>query len=156
MKKAITTCLRVALLVMTVLYPAGTVISAAFGYSFELFSVKAFAAATAVLSVCTVILDYSFEPDYFYEDANSKFLGVLLALNAPLSLVNVAFYCFECGKLSVVLCIWLSAVCCFIMSVRRGFPYTLKVVAITLVTVMVIPLVFISFVLYVFMWQYLY
>lgn len=53
--------LMCVLLSLTILYPAGIVITACFGYSFELISVSAFAIAIAVLSVCIVILDLVFK-----------------------------------------------------------------------------------------------
>lgn len=60
MTKAIS-ILMCVLLSLTILYPAGVVITACFGYSFELISVSAFAIAIAVLSVCIVILDLVFK-----------------------------------------------------------------------------------------------
>ena len=59
MKKAIS-ILMCLLFVLTILYPAGVIITARFGYSFQLISVSAFAIAIAVLSVCIVILDLVF------------------------------------------------------------------------------------------------
>lgn len=45
------------LFVLTILYPAGTLIAACFGYDFELISILAFSGIIALLSACTVILD---------------------------------------------------------------------------------------------------
>lgn len=56
MKKAIS-ILMCVLLSLTILYPAGVVITACFGYGFKLISISAFAIVLAVLSVCIVVLD---------------------------------------------------------------------------------------------------
>ena len=60
MKKAIS-ILMCLLFVMTILYPAGVIITACLEYSFELVSVSCFSIVLSALSVCTIVLDLVFK-----------------------------------------------------------------------------------------------
>ncbi len=139
------TALMCLIFVLTVLLPTGTVISALFGYSFELVSVSGFAVATAVLSVFTVLIDLAFDTEI-----ESKVIRVLLILITPLSLISAVFYLFKSFSPWVIIGVSVSAVCCFILTLRHAIPYTLKVIALTLSVVMVFPIAFVSFLAYVF------
>ena len=86
MKKAIS-ILMCLLFALTILYPAGVIITACLGYSFQLISVSAFAIAIAVVSVCIVILDLVFK-----NQLESKMVQILPAIITPLSLINLYNY----------------------------------------------------------------
>ena len=121
MKKAIS-ILMCVLLSLTILYPAGVVITACFGYSFELISVSAFAIAIAALSVCIVILDLVCK-----NTLENNTIRILLAIITPLSLINAVFYIFKCSQFCVIVSVLLSTGCCCYLTVRYGKPLTLKV-----------------------------
>lgn len=144
MKKAIS-ILMCVLLSLTILYPAGVVITACFGYSFELISVSAFAIALAVLSVCIVILDLVFK-----NQLESKMVQILPAIITPLSLINAVFYIFECPQILVIASVLLSAGCCCYLTVKYGNPLTLKVVTLVLSALMILPICFFSFIALIF------
>lgn len=143
MKKAIS-ILMCLLFVLTILYPAGVVITACFGYSFELISVSTFAIAIAVLYVCIVILDLVFK-----KQLESKMIQILPAIITPLSLINAVFYIFECPQIWVIASVLLSAGCCH-LTVKYGKPLELKVVALVLSALMILPICFFSFIALIF------
>lgn len=99
MKKAIS-ILMCVLLSLTILYPAGIVITACFGYSFELISISAFAIAIAALSVCIVVLDLICK-----NRLENNTIRILLAIITPLSLINAVFYIFKCSQICIILII---------------------------------------------------
>ena len=140
MKKAIS-ILMCLLFSLTILYPAGVLITACLGYRFELISISAFAVAIAVLSVCIVILDLVFK-----NQLESKTVQILLAVITPLSLINAVFYIFECSQIWVIASVLLSAGCCCFLTVKHGKPLALKIVALALSTLMVLPIGFFGFI----------
>lgn len=144
MKKAIL-ILVCLLFSLTILYPAGVIITACFGYSFELISVSAFAIAIAVLSVCIVILDLVFK-----NRLKSKTVQILLAIITPLSLINAVFYIFECPQIWVIASVLFSAGCCCYLTVKYGKPLSLKIVTLILSTLMILPIGFFSFIILIF------
>ena len=123
------------LFVLTILYPAGVVITACFGYSFELISVTAFAIAIAALSVCIVVLD-SFCKNTLENDT----IRIILAIITPLSLINAVFYIFECPHIWIIASVSLSAGCCCYLTIKHGKPLALKVVALVLSALMIMPI----------------
>lgn len=133
------------LFALTILYPAGTLITACFGYDFVLISVLAFSGIIAFLSVCTVILDIVFK-----NVNKSKLIRVLLAIIAPLSLLNAVFYIFECPKIFVITSAFVSAGCCCYLTVKHGKPLVLKIVALLLSGLMVLPIGFFCFIALIF------
>lgn len=134
MKKAIS-ILMFLLFVLTILYPAGVIITACLGYSFELISVSAFAIAIAVLSVCIVILDLVFK-----NQLESKTVQILLAIITPLSLINAVFYIFEFPQIWVIASVLVSVGCCCFLAVKHEKPLALKIVALVLSALMVLQL----------------
>ncbi len=120
------------LFVLTILFPAGTVITACFGYTFKLISVSAVAVAIAALSVCAAFVVKS-APE-------NKTIRGLLAVIAPLSLVNAVFYIFESPQVLVVVSTLVSAGCCGYLTVKHGKPIFLKVVSSALSALMVLPI----------------
>ncbi len=144
MKKAIS-ILMCLLFVLTVLYPAGVIIAACIGYSFELISVSAFAIVLAALSVCVVVLDLICK-----NTLENKVMRILLAIITPLSLINAVFYIFECPQICVIASVLLSAGCCCYLTVKYGKPLSLKIIALALSALMVLPIGFFSYIALIF------
>lgn len=144
MKKAVS-ILMCLLFVVTILYPAGVIITACFGYSFELISISAFAIAIATLSVCIVVLDLIWK-----NTLENKVMRILLAIITPLSLVNTVFYIFECPQIWVIASVLLSAGCCCYLTVKYGKPLLLKITALALSALMILPIGFFSFIALIF------
>ena len=139
MKKAIS-ILTYVLFALTILYPAGVIITARFGYSFELISISAFAIVIAVISVCIFALTLVFE-----NTPKTKTMQVLSAIIAPLSLINAVFYMLECPKIWVVASVWISACCCCHLTAEYGKPLALKIVSLVLFSLMILPVGLFSF-----------
>lgn len=136
MKKTIS-ILAYVLFSLTILYPAGVIITACFGYTFELITVSTFAIAIAILSVCMVILDLVFNATL-----ESKMSRTLLAIITPLALLNAVFYIFEHPNIGVIVCVLVSAGCCCYLTVKHGKPFVIKYVALALSALMVLPIGF--------------
>ena len=133
------------LFALTILYPAGVIITACFGYRFTLISVSAFAIAIAVLSVCIVVLDLICK-----NTLENNTIRILLAIITPFSLINAVFYIFECSQIWVIASVLLSAGCCCYLTVKYGKPSALKVVALVLSALMILPICFFSFIAFIF------
>ncbi len=133
------------LFVLTVLYPAGTLIADCFGNSFELISIFAYAMVIAILSFCTVILFIVSK-----DEPENKVIGVLSAVIVPLSLINAVFYIFEHPKIPVIASVFLSVGCCCFITVKFGKPWALKIVALALSALMILPIGFFSFIALIF------
>ncbi len=130
------------LFVLTILFPAGTVIAACFGYTFKLISVSAFAVAIAALSVYAAF-GVKNVPE-------NKTVQVLLTVIAPLSFVNAVFYIFESPQIWVVASALLSVGCCCYLTVKYGRPLLLKMATLVLSALMVLPIGFIGFIALIF------
>ena len=133
------------LFLLTILYPAGVIITACFGYSFELISVSVFAITIAALSVCIVILDLIRK-----NTLENKLIRILLAIITPLSLINAVFYILKCSQIWVIASVLLSAGCCFYLAVKYGKPLALKGIALVLSALMLLPICFFSFIALIF------
>ena len=144
MKKAISV-LMCLLFALTILYPAGVIITGFIGYGFELIHVPAFAITLAALSVCTLTLDLIYK-----NTLENKLLQILLAILTPLSLINAAFYIFMCPQVEVIASLLVSAICCCGLTAKHGKPISLKIEALVLSVVMVLPLGFFTFLLLIF------
>lgn len=144
MKKAISISMC-SLFVLTILYPAGILITACFGYSFELISVSAFAIAIAVLSVCIVVLNFVLK-----NILENKTMQILLAIITPLSLINAVLYIFEYPQIWVIASVLFSAGCCCYLTVKYGKPLSLKIVALVLSALEILPIGFFSFIALIF------
>ena len=143
--KKVVSFLMWLLFILTTLYPAGVLITACFGYGFELISISAFAIVLAVLSVCIVVLD-----NVHKNALENKALRILLAIITPFSLINAVFYIFENPKIWVIEGVLISAGCCFYLTIKYGKPLALKIIALVLSALMVLPIGFISFILLIF------
>ena len=141
MKQA-TIVLSYLLFALIILFPVGAFVSGFFGYTFKLISVSAFSIIIAILSVCSVVLSL------ITKDADkSRPIGVLLAVIAPLSMINAFFYIFECNTIFVAKCVFISSLCCCFLTVKHGKPLALKIVALVLSALMVIPIGLFSFII---------
>lgn len=144
MKKSIS-FLICLLLVLTILYPAGVIISACFGYNFELVSISAFALAIAILSLCIVILNLIFK-----NKLENKTVQILSAIITPLSLINAVFYILKCSQPLVITSVFISAGCCCYLTAKHGKPLALQITTIALSALMVVPIGFLSFFILIF------
>lgn len=140
MKKAIS-ILMCLLFALTVLYPAGVIITACFGYGFELISVSAFAIAIAALSVCVVKLDVKCK-----NHLENKAMRILLAIITPLSLINALLFIAKSHRIWVLASVLLSVGCCCYLTVKYGKPLLLKIIALVLSALMVLPVGLLGFV----------
>lgn len=140
LKKAIS-FLTWILFVSATLYPTAVGITACLGYRFVLTSVSAFAVAFAALTVCIVLLDLVGK-----NTVENKTLQILLAMIAPLSLVHAAFCLFECPQVLVIASAWISAGCCCCLTVKYGKPLSLKIAALVLSALLMVPMGFFSYI----------
>ena len=145
MKQTAMSFLFYSLFALTILYPAGVLITACIGYRFELISVSAFAIAIAVLSVCVVILDLVYKNTFANTTAQ-----ILLAIISPFSLINTAFYIFKCPQIWVLISVLVSAGCCCYLDIKYGKPTALKIVALIFSALMVLSIGFFSFITLIF------
>lgn len=112
-----------ALLGLNLFYPAGTTVCAIFGLELELFSITAFSAATAVLSVMTVIYDFR---------SKSETQNVVSVFITPAAVVNMMFYLYGCVRLHIILFGFVSVGCCFFLTLKHGKPFALKTFSLVL------------------------
>lgn len=126
--------------VLVALLPGGTLLSACFGYTFELVSVRAFAIVTALLSICLVVLS-SIEK----KACESGAIKVLFALLAPLSLISAVFYMFAYSKKWVVVSVFVCIACCFLLTIKHGKPLALKIAGFMLSALLFFPICFFGF-----------
>lgn len=139
MKKSISV-LGYVLFALVVLLPFGTLLTACFGYTFELASITAFAAVTALLSVCLTVLSVKEK-----EAIDGGVVKVLFALITPLSLVNTVFYLFADSRIWDIACLCVCTVCSVILSVKHGKPLALKITSLVLSALMVLPIAILVF-----------
>ena len=125
---------------LTVLYPAGVIITGCFGYHFALFSVSGFAIGLTALSVLTVVLDLACR-----NTTDNTALQILLAILVPLSLINSVFCVFACPQILVIASLLLSTGCCCYLTAKHGKPLGLKIAAFVLAGVMILPIGFFNF-----------
>lgn len=133
------------LFILTILYPAGVLITTSFGYDFELISISAFAIVIAVLSVCIVVIDCVYK-----NTLENKALRILFALISPFALINAVFYIIEAPNIWVIAGVLISSGCCFYLTIKYGKPLALKIIALILSALMILPIGFISFVYLIF------
>ena len=129
-----------ALFVDIILLPLGGLLTACFGYTFSLANDTVFATITALLAGTVVVMLAKGN-----KDTENKRVQVLLALMAPLSLINAVFYLFEVRTMYVAICMFLSICCCICLAIRYGKPKVLKIVALCISAVMILPVVLLGF-----------
>lgn len=144
MKKTIS-ILICLLFALTILYPAGVIMTACFGYTFKLLSILAFAIVIAILSVCIVVLDQLCKTPL--ENDTIRFL---LAIIPPLSLINTAFYIINTPQIWVIASTLIAFGCCCYLSDRYGKPWSLKIISFVLSALMILPIGFFGFIALIF------
>ena len=126
------------LFVLTILLPVGVLLTALFGYSFDLGNYSVFAICTAIVSLFITVLVLSGKLDGI-----SKAGKVLFALLPFLSTANAAFCIFKCSsgtdEIVVAICMFACTVFAFIQAVKLGKPVALKAVGIVLASIAVLP-----------------
>lgn len=132
MKKAVLIS-EILLIILIILLPLGVVISYCFGYIFELADYILFSAVTAVFSVGVVILCL------LAKKRGCSISSVLIAMPAPLSIVNAAVYILKCFNIWVILSVFVCACCCFCLTAICAKPMILKVIALILSALMMLP-----------------
>ena len=120
--KKVKSILMWLLFILTILYPSGVLITAGFGYDFELISISAFAIIIAVLSVGLVVFNCVYK-----NTLENKALHILFAIISPLSLINAVFYIFECPNIWVIVSLLISSGCCFYLTIKYGKPLAFKI-----------------------------
>ena len=140
--RSVLICLLFAL---TILYPAGVIISSALGYRFELISILAFSIAEAILAVGIVVLDLICKCA-----PTNKLLQILLALTVPLSLINAVFYIFNCPQLGVIVSALIPAGCTCFLVVKYGKPLAIKIATLVLFVQLLLLVLFFSFMIFIF------
>lgn len=135
--KKILSVMEWVLLCLILLLPVGKGICACVGYTFTLGYVTAFAVVTALWSVALVAVSFSCK-----NAPVGKARQIVSALLAPLSLLSAVFYLFERPQPLVAVSVLLTVVCCCGLAVKWGKPPALKITALVLSAVMLIPVLF--------------
>ena len=130
--------LIIALFFLTILYPAGIIITAVMGYRFELISDWGFCLVIAALSAGIVILDFRYQGA-----AIPTAIRILLAILPPLSLIAAMFYFFSNPWLGLLGMVFVG--CSFHLSFRCGKPFVLSLISLVLSMVMLLPMCYIGF-----------
>ncbi len=133
------------LILLTVLLPLGTILSACFGYVFELADITSFAVATAVLSLCLTVLSLKAGAP-----TANDLSTVLLACLTPLSLLNTVFFVYACNSIAVEICMLISLGCSLFLTIRRGGPHALKTSALIASLFLFMPVLFFNFIVMIF------
>ena len=139
--KKILSILACVLLVLIAIVPLLSAACAIFGYKFELVQPGIFAIAIFALTAVTVLLSV-----IYGEQIEHKIFSVVFAVLTPCALINTAFYVRSCGTLWIVASL-LICVGCGYMSIRHGGPQTLRAGALVLAAGLLLPMIFICFVL---------
>ena len=139
MKKAISVfgCI---LFFFVVLLPLGVILSDCFGYTFKLANYFAFAIVTALLAMGTMIFSVIMK-----KPLENKAVEVLFALITPFSLINTVFYLSECSTASTAVSMFVCVCCCVYLAIRYGKPLALKITALVLSVLMILPIGFFGF-----------
>lgn len=133
------------LFALTLLFPVGALVSAFFGYTFELTSVLAVSAVIAVISVFTVIFSIISKDKIF-----NKGIIILSYILFPLSFINAVICIFESGQLSVAVCVFISVVCCFFIMIRNSISKVRKIIVSVLFSLMSAFVIFFAFIVLMF------
>ena len=125
------------LLGLVVLFPFGMALLSYFGYTFAPSSMPAFATIVAALSVSVVVLDIIHK-----DTIKNKAICVLLFMIMPISLINVFIYLLKYRHLLVLLSGGVCVFCCSYLTIKYAKPLALKIVALILSALLVIPVAF--------------
>ncbi len=142
MKRTIS-ILAAALPVLLLLMPAGKLLCGFFGYSFELTMPTLWSVGIAAVTVALTVLSLKNKLPV------KPWISIALALSAPLSLVTAVFYLIECKVWAVPgAAVWVAG--CFYLAVRHVKPLAVKVTALVLAGLMLVPVGFFGFLTVVF------
>ncbi|MBR3974907.1 MAG: hypothetical protein IKJ88_03500 [Clostridia bacterium] len=144
MKKAISV-LPCLLFALTIFFPVGALVSACFGYTFQLTNVFAASVVITVTSVFTAILSI-ISKDKLY----NKSIIILSCILFPLSFINAVIYIFENIQLSVAICMLVSLFCCFFIMIRNIKSKVRKVIVSVLFLLMTAFVIFFAFMMQLF------
>ena len=139
MKKACSVLLCFQFVLM-ILFPVSTLVCAGFGYIFELTSIVVLSVIIAVISVFTVIFSFASK-----DRIKNKGIMILLYVLSPLSFINAVLYIFESGDLPVAICVFVSAVCCFCVTIRNIDSKVGKIIVSVLFSMMTAFFIFFAF-----------
>ncbi len=132
-------CLLFALMI---LYPVGALVSACFGYTFELTNVLAASVIIAVISVSALIFSIISKDNII-----NKGIIILSCILFLLSFMNAVIYIFESGELPVAICMIASAVCCFFITMRNIASKFGKIIISVLFALMTAFVIYFSFIM---------
>lgn len=140
MKKvlSILSCLLLALIAFS---PICSLICAVFGYKFTLVYPSVFAVAIFALTAVTVLISILAK-----EVVENKIISVVMAALTPCALINTGFYVRSCGTLWIIASV-LICVGCGYLTIRHGNPPTARTGALVLTAGLLLPMVFICFVM---------
>ena len=140
MKKllSVLSCLLLSLIAFC---PVISLICAAFGYKFTLVYPGAFAIAIFALTAITVLVSILSK-----EILENKFICVVVSALTPMALINTGFYVRSCGTLWIIASVLLCVGCGY-LTIRHGKPLTVRTGAMVLTAGLLLPMVFICFVL---------
>lgn len=127
------------LLALLLLSPLGKLAAGCFGYRFVLKDAIAFSAAATVLSAAAVILDMKEKPRLHH-----GLFEILAALLPLLSLWNGAQWVFASGRVPAAVCAVLCTGCCCYLAIRHGRPKALRIIALCLFALMLLPVTLFS------------
>ena len=144
MKKVIYALLCL-LFVLTIFFPSGALVSACFGYTFEIVNVFAFSLITAITSVFTVIFSVISKEKNF-----NKCITILSCTLFPLSFINALVYIFENIQLPVAICVLVSFMCCFFLTIINITSKIRKIIVSVLFTLMTAFVLFFTFMMQIF------
>lgn len=133
------------LLAYLALLPVGTILTACFGYEFELTNVVAFSGAAALLASAVVAVSFLSK-----ETVDNRCISFLIALLAPISLVNAVFSLLAAARSGTTI-VWvllfslISCGCSLLLTVRHGMPNKLRAISVVLTAAMFLPFAFFAF-----------
>lgn len=144
MKKGLSSLLCL-LFVLTILFPVGALVSACFGYTFQLTDILSVSVIIATISVLTVIFSIISK-----DKISNKGIIILSYILFPLSFINAVIYIFESGRISVATCMFVSFVCMSFLMIKGIKRKTSKIFASVLCALMAAFVFFFSFMMLMF------
>ena len=130
---------------LMLVYPAGAMICAIIGYSFEFTSLPVFAAVIGLIANGIVVLGIVFK-----STPRNTATQIILAVLAPLSFIDAVLYIFNSPRLWIIVSMLTTAACCCYLVIRHVWPKRLRISALILLRILTLPLLFFSFLAFVF------
>ena len=139
--KKLLSILACILLVLIAFSPVFSLVCTVFGYKFTLVNPSIFAIAIFASTAVTVLLSILYGD--VIEDA---FTGAVMSVLTPCAIINTAFYIRSCGTIWILASVLICAGCAY-LTIRHGNPMVLRTGAMVLTAGLLLPMVFICFVL---------